>query len=96
MVKLKHLALHKKNKVPDHLIHEMQELTEKIIEVLHPVIGNSSPNIVLGAMSWVNAGLLKLLVVDDEEEVRKAAKLYTQAYLGDVEQLIELDRKKDG
>ena len=75
MAKLKYIAAHKVENVPDHILEEMQILAMKIGEALGPLIEESEPNIALGALNWVHASLIKRLVSDDPEEIDKAAKI---------------------
>lgn len=85
MAKLKYIAAHKVENVPDHILQEMQVLAMKMGEVLHSWIDESEPNIALGALNWVHARVLKRLVSNDPEEIDKAARLTAVSLIKNIE-----------
>lgn len=87
MAKLKYIAAHKVENVPDHILEEMQILARKMGDVLRPLVETSEPNIALGALNWVHAGIIKRLVSDDPEEIDKAAKITAISLMKNIEML---------
>ncbi len=95
MVKLKMLSMHKTENVPDHVIHEMQEFAVKLGMTLQPLIDSVSPNIAMGALNWTLAAMLKHLVTNNAEELRKCAKMSCVMLLNNMEILIDQMEKEN-
>jgi len=89
MAKLKLLSMHNIKNVPDHLIHEMQDFSIRLTQMMHLYIETVQPNIALAALNWAQACMLKYLVTNDPEELRKAAKMSCSILLNNMEILIK-------
>jgi len=89
MVKLKMLSMHKIENVPDHVIQEMQDFALKLIVEMAKHIDTVQPNIALAALNWAQSVMLKHLVTNNPEELRKAAKFSCAMLLNNMETLIE-------
>lgn len=87
MDKLKYFSMNKIEELPDYLVNETRTLTEKMEQALLPLIGNADPNVVLGALNSIHATMIRHLVVDNPEELQKAAKLEALSFLKNVELL---------
>jgi hypothetical protein len=94
-VKLKYLKAYESQDIPDHIRHEIFKLSERMIQVLKPIIDMNNPNITLAAMNYVHASLVRMLVSDDEEELIKAAKLTAISLLKNIEALSNFNVEKD-
>lgn len=79
--------------VPDHLTFECQELGKLLMITLQPTLKEKAPHIVLGALTFLHAAIIKSLVSDDPEEVKKAAQITAFALLKNIDFLIEVDKK---
>ena len=89
MVKLKLLSLHDTENIPDHLIHEMEEFSIKLLKHNMDLINSVQSNIALAGVGWMLPCLLKHLVTENAEELRKAAKFSCCMLLNNMEILIK-------
>jgi hypothetical protein len=88
-LKLKSLSFHKVENVPDHVLQEMQEFAAKLTIHNVPLIESVSPNVALAALNWMIPVMIKHLVTNNEEELRKAAKMSCAMLLNNMEILIK-------
>lgn len=88
-MKLKLLSLHKTDDIPDHILQEMETLSRKMLIAVMPLVDSASPNISLSAINWLLPVIIKHLVTNNHEELRKAAKFSCQMLLANMEILIE-------
>lgn len=84
-MKLKNVQAYPIKDVPDHLTYECQELGKKIIAKLIPDLSSHDPNIVLGAIGFFYAAMIKELISDDPEQLKKAVQLYALGLIRNVE-----------
>lgn len=96
MAKLKALSMHKIENVPDHILEEMQEFATKLVLHVMPLINEASPNVALAALNWMVPLMIKHLVTENPEELRKAAKMSCCMLLNNMETLIEKDNAQSG
>ncbi len=89
MVKLKMLSMHNIESMPDHILQEMQDFSLKLIKATLPYVEETSPNIALAGLNWMLPCMIKNLVTNDPEELRKAAKMSCVMLLKNMEILIE-------
>ncbi len=89
MVKLKALSMHNVENVPDHVLQEMQEFSVKLTMATVPHIESVSPNVALAGLNWMVPCMIKHLVTNDPEELRKAAKMSCIMLLKNMETLID-------
>ncbi len=95
MAKLKLLSQHKIENTPDHILEEItRSCTDLVIKML-PIIESMPPNIALNAIQWANAALIKHLVTNNPEELRKAAEWAAVELINNVEKLILQDSQKE-
>ncbi len=95
MVKLKMLSMHHIEDVPDHVVHEMQEFALKLTMIVKPHIEEVSPNIAMAALNWMLPCMLKHLITNDPDELRKAAKMSCIMLLKNMDILIEQMENKE-
>jgi hypothetical protein len=95
MVKLKMLSMHKVENVPDHVLQEMQEFATNLTMSIQPIIESVSPNIALCGLNWMCAVMLKHLITNNPEELRKAAKMSCSMILNNMEILIAQMENED-
>jgi len=91
MAKLKMLSMHKIENVPDHIIQQMQEFSKKLVIHNISIVQSVDPNIALAGLNWMLAAMLKQLISDNPEELRKAVKFSCEMLIGNMEMLIKLD-----
>lgn len=90
MVKMKHIKCYKQDDVPDHLIQEVEELMNKIVAVLRPMINDASPNILMSAFNRLHAALVVTLITEDPEEIRNATVSEVKALIGNIEDIANI------
>lgn len=73
------------DQVPDHIVHEIDDFNRQLVELIFPLIENFPPNIVLASLNFIHAGVIKNLVSDNEEELRKAASIESLALIKNIE-----------
>ena len=89
-MKLKFLSPISMDKVPDHLIEEINQLAVKMGEALFPLFNHQNPNITMAAMNYVHAALINQLITDDPVEKVKAAKLTALALMRNIQRIAEI------
>jgi hypothetical protein len=94
MVKLKMLSLHNVEDVPDHILQEMQDFAAKLTIAVRPFVDSASPNVALAGLNWMLPVMLKHLVSNDPNELRKAARYSCKMLLSNMEILIEMMKKQ--
>lgn len=95
-MKLKTLSMHKIENVPDHVLQEMQDFAIKLTVAVKPYIDSVSPNIALAGLNWMVPVIIKLLVTENPDELRKAIKISCSMLLNNMELLIkQIGDKKD-
>lgn len=87
-MKLKLLSMHKIENVPDHVLEEMHEFSYNLTQSILPVVNSVSPNVALSGLMWVHAVMIKHLVTEDPDELRKAAEFSCRMLLSNMEILI--------
>ena len=92
MVKLRHLAMHKMENVPDAIQQEVQELALEIGKRLYDLFEEKSPNIVLAALNFNHAASVFTCLVETEEEIKKGAELTAVALYKNIFYLWELKK----
>ena len=80
--------------IPEDVIEEIEKLTQDLIFSMVPLIESVSPNIALNGLNWMVPVMLKHLVTNNPEELRKAAKMNCLMILKNMEMLIE-EMEKD-
>jgi hypothetical protein len=90
-MKLKNVQAYSINNVPDHLTQECCELGKDMIITLETLFNQKEPNIILGAIAFFQAAMIKNLVSDKPEEQKKAARMAAVALLKNVYFLNGLD-----
>lgn len=94
MAKLKNLSFHEIDKVPDHVLEEMQNCAVEMGNLIHEFLNKHDSNIVMGAIGWVHASILNRIVSDKEGELEKAGKMAAFTLLKNIDILIE-SKKND-
>lgn len=92
-MKLKNVQAYPIKDVPDHLVQECANLGLKLCTLITDNIEGHDPNIVLGALSFVHASMIKNIISNDRDQVEKAGKLYAFAMLKNLDALIERHEK---
>lgn len=87
--------MHKTENVPDHLLQEMQEFAVKLTMKTIPYINEVSPNIALASLNWMVPCILKHLVTNNAEELRKAVEMSCIMLLKNMEILIDEMEKEN-
>jgi len=94
-MKMKNLKAYKIEDVPDHVIEEVNSLSEKLYKALIPYIKTAHPNVALAAFNFIHAAMIKHLISDDEEEIQKAVSAECKALIKNVNVLIDLKNERD-
>lgn len=94
-MKLKMLSMHKIDNLPDHVLQEMQDFATKLTLINKPHIENVSPNIALAGLNWMTAVMVKYLVTENPDELRKAAKMSALMIINNMEILISEMEKRN-
>lgn len=84
------LSFHKLDQIPDHVVQEMEDFTVKLCSSMQSCIDTVEPNIALCGLNWSFACMIKYLVKNDPEELRKAVKMCSTALLNNMEALIKI------
>jgi hypothetical protein len=97
MVKLKHIKMYNAKDVPDHLVQEVTALAVKMGIELQLLCKDIPPNLILSALNFTHAAMIKSLVSDDPEELKRAAETEAVTLLKNVEFLLqsEMSKKND-
>lgn len=92
-MKLRNVQAYPIKDVPDHLVEECHNLGKHLsFALLQECIGKH-PNIILGAMCFAHAAMIKHFISDDKEQVEKAGQSYAIALLKNLDTLIEAQEK---
>lgn len=83
------------DEIPDHLLQEMQDFAIKLTLAMKSYIEEVEPNIALSGLNWSQACLIKHLVKNDPEELRKAARMSCSMLLHNMETLIKQMEKEE-
>ncbi len=86
-MKMKNIQAYPINNVPDHLVHECGELGRDIIILLGEKYADKDSNILLGALTLAYATIIKSIISDDPEELKKAAFACIKALIKNLELL---------
>ena len=89
MVKLRTLNLHKLEDVPDHVIETMKDFTLKLSKHTMPVIDSVDPNVALAGINWFLPIVIKRIVTNNPEELRKAVFYSCKMLMKNMDVLIE-------
>ncbi len=92
-MKLKNVQAYPIKDVPDYLVQECSDLGVKLCKVIMDNVEGHNCNIILGAMSFVHASMIKHFISNDKEQVEKAGKLYAIGMLKNLDALIERHEK---
>lgn len=97
MAKLKLLSQHKIEDIPDHILEEVTRSCAHLVVNIIPLIDAMPANIALNAMQWANAVIIKHLVTNHPDEMRKAAKWVALELIKNVDKLIDqMESEKNG
>lgn len=91
-MKMKNIQAYPIDGVPDHVVQECGDLGILMMLELLPIINKKHPNLVLGAIAFVHASMIKNAVSDDPEEQRKAAEMAAFALIKNVVFLNDLPK----
>ncbi len=94
-MKLRNLSGIKTENAPDHILQEIQNLTEEIGKILLPILRKHNPNIVLSALNFFHVSMIKLLISDNRKELERAVILEGEALFENMKILIELMEKEN-
>lgn len=86
-MKLRNVQAYPIDGVPDHIIQECADLGIKIGMELSETLKNHHPNIILGAINFFHAAMIKRCVSEKPEELEKATRLAAIAMIKNVEYL---------
>lgn len=90
MVKLTQLKAYDLKDVDPRIIKEIENLSSEITHAISPVCAGHDSNVVLAALGWVHAVIIKQLISDDPEELEKAAICYATCLMNDIERLKDI------
>ena len=80
--------------VPDHLTHKCAVLAMEMSLLILDKYGKKDPNIFLGAVTFLHASVIKHVIADKREELKKCAELCAIGLLKNVDFLIDLMEKE--
>jgi hypothetical protein len=83
-MKLKNVQAYEINDVPDHITHECSQLGISLVLEVEHLFKGKDPNIILGAITFFHAAMIKNFISDKIEEQEKAAKLSAMALIKNV------------
>lgn len=92
MVRLKHFGMYKMSEIPDHLHHEVIQLSKDLSNAAAPICEGRASNVLMAASNFFQAALIFNLVVEEEEHIEKAAQLSAQALYENIKYLWELKK----
>lgn len=90
MVKLKNLKAHDLKDIDPEIIKEIEDLSREITTSLSPICMGHAPNVILAALGWVHAVVIKKLISYDPEELDKAARMYAANLILDIERIKDM------
>ena len=85
MAKRKMFNIYSLNDVPDHITEEYMQFLQKLGKTIQPILSESEPNYGLSAMIQLLAMFLCHSVIDDPEEIKRAALLCAKNIIKNVE-----------
>ena len=94
-MKLKHLKSYDTTDVPDYILEEMNDLSAKMIMAMEPIFAGKSPNIIMGVMNFVHAGMVKMLISEKPGELEKAATITADTLIKNIQHLKNMEEKKE-
>jgi hypothetical protein len=89
-MRLKNVQAYPIKNVPDHITHECFEVGRAMGKLLLETFKDKDPNMFLGGLTFAYAAIIKQLVSDDPEELKKAAILYAKGLIENIELLGEI------
>lgn len=89
-MRLKNLKSYDLNDVPDHVIEELKNLTDELATLILPYFQNHDPNLILSALSRLNAISIIMLVSKDPDELKSAARTYAIGLIKNIEQIADI------
>ena len=93
MKKLIMLQAVEKKDISRELLDKIAELAVKLVGSFREITQDVPPNIALSVLNEATACIIKMLVSDDPEELRKAVKLVNKKLTDDMEVLIKAYEK---
>lgn len=85
---------HNFDDLPDELQQRMFDLNNKLIPLIVEAVKHESPNIILASFGRIYAAFIKQFTVDDIDTQKKAATLYAQALIDEVERYNNMEKTK--
>ena len=92
-MKLKNVQAYQIEDVPDHITHECCQLGIALATEVENLFKEKDPNIILGAVTFFHAAMIKNLISDDLEQQIKASKLSALGLIKNVEFLNGIKEK---
>lgn len=89
-MKLKNVQAYPIKDVPDHLVQECVDLGKQVARAICDECVGRDANIILGAVSFAHAVILKYYVSDERAQIERAAKLAAIGLLKNVDVLIAI------
>jgi hypothetical protein len=89
MEKLRLLSMSRLEDVPDHVIEEMKDFSIRLAMDMKLHVDTVSPNIALSSLNWAHCVMIKYLVSNDPEELRKAVEFSCAMLIENMELLIK-------
>lgn len=83
-MKLKNVQAYPIKDVPDHMTHECSELGKTLCLEIKDLFKNKESNIILGAITFFHAAMLKSLISDKPEQQIKAAEIAAIALIKNI------------
>jgi len=94
-MKLKSIEIHKVENLPDHIVQEVHDLSNKLGEAVYDLCIQNPSNIVLGALNWTHAAMTNHLVVETDEAIELAARQQAAALYNNIMHCYKNRPKKD-
>jgi hypothetical protein len=95
MVKLRNVQAYPTKNVPDHIVQECHDTAEEMCKLLELKFEGKSPNMILGAISFIHASLIKTCVVEEPKEISNATRNAMIALVKNIETLTGVDVTKE-
>jgi hypothetical protein len=87
MVRLKHLKAYERNSCPDHIVHEVDNLMDKMCKALWPILDGADLNIILAAFNRLHASIIVALISEKEGELESATLCEVKGLIGNIEDI---------
>jgi hypothetical protein len=94
MVKMRDVQMHKVEDVPDHILQEITDLSTKMLTTITPLCEDISPNLILGAINFLHASLIKNMIADDLDQQKKAVLMTARALICNLAMINNIDVKE--